>query len=67
MHIDDQVQENYRRVREERGQSWAELAADMEPYDRGVAAWMREQAGADGETSRTEPPKARRAKPKSEG
>jgi hypothetical protein len=67
LHIDDQVQENYRRVREERGQSWAQLASDMEPFDGNVAAWMREQAGADGEISRTAPPKARRSKPKSEG
>ena len=59
---DADVIENYRRLKDERGLSWDQLAAQIDKRDHLLAAWLRSQAaaesnGASKPTKRTAPPK----------
>lgn len=46
--IDDWLAENYRQVREQRGLSWDEMAADFDKANSpSLAAWARSQAAAE--------------------
>jgi len=54
--ISDELAENYRQLAKERGTTLAQLAAETEPTDRALAAWMRSESTPE----RTQPPKNRR-------
>ena len=45
--VDEDVKENYRQLRAERGCSWEQLAKEMQSTDPNLAAWFRQQAGAE--------------------
>lgn len=57
--IDADLAKNYRALREQRGLSWDQLAAQTGPNDRRLAAWMREQAATEDGNDRSGEPRGR--------
>lgn len=65
--IPDDVQDNYARLRDERGWSWEQMGEQFDKDDQPrLAAWAREQAGTDPASApkrRGRPPKSTAAVP----
>lgn len=57
--IEPHVADNYRRLKDERGLSWAQFAEQMGPQDRHLASWMREQSTR--EDTAADKPRGRRS------
>lgn len=74
--ISQELADNYRQLKVERGATWEQLASEHEGGDASIAAWFRAQSDGDapertsapkGRKGRTSAPKGRRSAPNSEG